>query len=237
MLLTALLSFAALAYGQDVFQRSQPMIDDLAPSFEASTTMGTLKFPDDYFGKWKILMSHPADFTAVCSSEILEIAQSQDEFDKLNTAVAVISTDGLNSHLEWVNSLESLEYEGRKLKIKFPLIADPNMLIARKYGMVHPNSSSSHAIRSVFFISPENKIRAVISYPMQVGRSVPEMLRVLSALQLTEDHSFLAPANWEPGRDVMLPSPKTVQEAEKLSNKKSADLYNLNWYMWYKKGQ
>jgi peroxiredoxin (alkyl hydroperoxide reductase subunit C) len=213
-----------------------PLIGETAPSFEANSTNGNIKFPDDYFGKWKILFSHPADFTPVCTSEVLELSALQKEFKDLNTAIVVISTDGINSHIEWIKSIEKLEYNEKKIeKIQFPLITDANLEISKKYGMLHPYSSSSKDVRGVFIIDPENKIQAMFFYPTTVGRNLDEIKRTLIALQMHQKNSVMTPANWSPGEEVLIPSPKTIEEAEKLKEKKDPNLREVAWYMWLKK--
>lgn len=212
-----------------------PLLGDDAPSFTAQSTMGQIKFPDDYFGKWKILFSHPADFTAVCSSEIIGLGTMQEDFEKLNTQIVVISTDGINSHITWVKSLETLNADNiPNFKIKFPLISDQSLEISRKYGMIQKNSSSTKDIRAAFIINPENKVSAIFYYPSNVGRNLEEIMRTLIALQTSEKHSVLIPVNWRPGDKVMIPSPKSIEEAEKLSASKNKSLSSPIWYMWYK---
>jgi len=226
-----------LAYGQSEKAEGGPLlIGDTAPAFVATSTNGKVTFPDDYFARWKIIFSHPADFTPVCASEIMELASMQDEFDKLNTSILVVSTDGLNSHIEWLSSLETLTYKDVKIpKIKFPLIADEGLNISKQYGMLHPNSSSTKDIRGVFIINPENKIQAMFFYPLTVGRNLDEIKRTLIALQTHEKHNVLTPANWKPGDYVLIPSPGSMREAEKLKSKNDPDLHEVDWYMWLKK--
>jgi len=212
--------------------KPMPMIGDKAPSFKAHTTQGELNFPSDQFGKWKILFSHPADFTSVCTSEIFELSLMQDEFKKLNTALYVLSTDGLNSHIEWVRSIEEIRYKERKAeKINFPIIADDHMEISTLYGMIHPSADNKKTIRAVFIIDPENTIRSIFYYPAEIGRNMDEIKRTLLALQLEDRYDVITPANWMPGDDVMIPSPASIEEASKLEARKADDLYNLNWYM------
>jgi len=228
--------FVSLAWSQENKDIGIPLIGEVAPSFIAESTQGKINFPDDYFGKWKILFSHPAAFTPVCSTEILELAELQQDFEKLNTKIIVISTDGLNSHLEWVKSLEGIKYKGKDpVKIKFPLISDNNLEISKKYGMIHLATSSTKDVRGVFVIDPEDKIRAVIFYPMNLGRNIDEIKRVILALQQTEKSNVFTPANWQPGQDVVLPSPKTAQEAEKMATRNDPDLTEVTWYLWFKK--
>ena len=213
-----------------------PLIGDKAPSFTAQTTQGLLNFPEDQMGKWKILFSHPSDFTSVCSSEIFELSLMQEEFRKLNTAIYVLSTDGLNSHIQWIKSIEELRYKDRTAeRINFPLIADDRMEISRKYGMIHPSANSKKTIRAVFIIDSESIIRMISYYPSEVGRNMEEVKRTLIALQHEDRYDIITPANWQPGQDVMIPSPASIEEANKLETKKSDSLYNLNWYMWFRK--
>lgn len=223
-------------YGQKPEEIRIPLLGETAPSFEATSTLGKIKFPDDYFFRWKIIFSHPADFTPVCTSEIIELADLQNEFDKLNASLLVISTDGLNSHIEWVKSIESIDYNGNKThKIKFPLIADAGLEISKKYGMLHPNSSNTKDIRGVFIIDPDNIIQAMFFYPATVGRNLDEIKRTLIALQTHDKHNVLTPANWNPGDEVLIPSPATAGEAEKLRSKRDPSLREVQWYMWFKK--
>ncbi|MEI6766671.1 MAG: peroxiredoxin [Bacteroidota bacterium] len=207
-----------------------------APAFVAQSTQGKITFPDDYFAKWKIIFSHPADFTPVCTSEIMGLAAIQEDFKKLNTAIIVVSTDGINSHLEWINSMESINYNGLgPVKINFPLIADIGYDVARKYGMVRADTLDRHAIRSVFIIDPENKIRAMFYYPDYVGRNIEEIKRTLIALQMNEKNDVLTPANWKPGDEVLMRSPKTMADADKLKAKEDPALHMVTWYMWFRK--
>jgi len=207
-----------------------------APSFKAQTTKGSLNFPDDYFTKWKILFSHPADFTPVCSTEIMALAEKQDNFRKLNTALIVVSTDGLNSHIEWEKSLESISINGKDaIKINFPLVSDANMEISKKYNLLRKDTMLTKDMRAVIIIDPDNKIRTILIYPQNIGRNIDEIERVLIALQTADKNEVLTPANWKPGGDVLLPSPKTMEESDNLKAKNKSGYYNLNWYMWFRK--
>lgn len=161
-----------------------PLIGDDAPAFCAESTLGTLTFPNDYGGQWKILFSHPRDFTPVCSSEILQLARMQDEFAKLGTNLIVISTDFLQSHYQWKKDLEAIKYGNfEPVKIAFPLVADDHFIISRKYGMMHQSVSTTQTVRGVFFINPANKIAAVMFYPMNIGRNLEDIKSTLLALQ------------------------------------------------------
>ena len=221
---------------EDTAPQSIPLIGSIAPSFTAQSTQGTITFPEDYGRKWKILFSHPADYTPVCSSEILAMATMQQDFDKLGVKLAVVSTDALDKHYNWKKSLESVRYNGHEpVKINFPLIDDQNKSIARLYGMLHPESPSSRDVRGVFIIDPADKVEAVFFYPNNVGRNMDEIKRTVIALQTASDYSVLTPANWKPGEDVLLPYLKSVDEALVQSGKENPDFYSLTWYMWYKK--
>ena len=144
-----------------------PRIGDKAPSFKAKTTQGDLNFPDDYKGKWKILFSHPADFTPVCTSEFMTFATMQKEFDDLNCQLVGLSVDGLFSHIAWLRTIkEKIEYKGMKnVEVTFPLIEDITMEVAKKYGMIQPNENTTQAVRAVFYIDPNDIIRTIIYYP------------------------------------------------------------------------
>jgi peroxiredoxin 2/4 len=229
-------SWANVVLAQESQNSRIPLIGEPAPKFTAESTNGTITFPDDKNSKWTILFSHPADFTAVCSSEILELAVLQDDFEKLNARLMVISTDAVSSHIDWVQSLEAIKYKDREpVKIKFPLISDKSLEISRKYGMIHSYSSATKDVRGVFIIDPKDKIEAIFFYPMNVGRNMDEIKRTLVALQTAEKDNVLIPANWKPGQDVMIPSPKTTAEADKLQKKNDPKLYNFSWYMWFEK--
>jgi peroxiredoxin (alkyl hydroperoxide reductase subunit C) len=213
-----------------------PLLGDRAPAFTAKSTKGDINFPTDYFAKWKILFSHPAAFTPVCTTELLELAELQDEFKKLKTELFVISTDGVNSHLEWVKSMEAINYRNRvAVDIDFPLISDTGLEISEKYGMIHPNSSKTKDIRAVFIIDPDDKISAIFYYPENVGRNIDEIMRTLIALQEVYAHEKLTPANWTPGSDLLLKSPASQEEAKKMEEKESASIYSYAWYLWFAK--
>jgi peroxiredoxin (alkyl hydroperoxide reductase subunit C) len=207
----------------------------MTPEFTAQSTTGKINFPGDYEMKWKIIFSHPADFTPVCSSELLELATMQDEFDDLNTKILVLSTDGISSHMAWVQSLETINYKGEQpVKIEFPLIADPDFKVSKMYGMIHSYTSNTRDVRGVFIIDPSDRIAAIFFYPMNVGRNMDEILRTLIALQTSEKYDVLTPANWIPGQKVMVESPNTEQEAEKMEKKHDKNLTSLTWYMWFR---
>ena len=215
-----------------------PLIGSKAPSFTAMSTQGKINFPDDYGKSWKILFSHPQDFTPVCSSELLELANMENEFDKLGTRIAVISTDNLEQHNLWIKYLEGIDYKNRgPQKIYFPIIEDSKGKVAKEYGMIHDKVSSNRDVRGVFIIDPDNVIRSVNFYPMEVGRNMNEIERILVALQKTEKEHVLTPANWKEGDDVMVPyypyTKKQLAENPKLAD----DYYTMGNRVWFKKAQ
>ncbi len=211
-----------------------PLIGEKAPSFTAESTNGVVHFPRDFGKNWKILFSHPQDFTPVCSSEILELGYLQDQFDKLGVKIAVVSTDPVSMHIQWKKALESLNTDKRgAVKINFPIIDDQNIAIAKEYGMIHAESNSTRSVRGVFIIDPDNVIQAIYFYPTRVGRSTDELIRTVEALQTTASEKVLTPVNWQEGNDVLIPySPVTNIDKPELA---PDGYYEMAWYMWYKK--
>ncbi|MBR9831061.1 peroxiredoxin [bacterium] len=185
---------------------SMPRIGDKAPEFKAVTTQGDINFPSDYSGSWTILFSHPADFTPVCTSEFMTFATMEEKFEKANCKLVGLSIDGLYSHIAWLRTIkEKIEYKGMKdVEVKFPLIEDITMEVAKKYGMIQPNEDSTKAVRAVFFIDPQGIIRAIIYYPLSLGRNFDELYRVIIALQAADEFNIATPADWEPGDDVII---------------------------------
>ncbi len=232
----AMLVSSALSAQQTSSQRV-PLIGSKAPSFKAPSTNGRIAFPGDFEGKWKILFAHPRDFTPVCSSEILELGYHQEEFKALNTQIVVLSVDRMVSHQSWKADLEEIDFKGRgKVKIEFPLVVDSSYAIAYKYGMVDTQSKSGQSVRGVFFIDPDNVVRAFQFYPSEVGRNTREILRTLQALQTHDRYEeIVLPVNWRPGDDFMKYS---LTPEDKLELKKpDSNIYYINWYMIYKSGQ
>jgi peroxiredoxin (alkyl hydroperoxide reductase subunit C) len=206
--------------------RCLPIIGEAAPDFEAVTTQGPLKL-SDLRGKWVVLFSHPADFTPVCTTEFVALAQAHPELEALNVKLIGLSIDSVHSHLAWVKSIE----EKIGVKIPFPVIADLDMSVAKKFGMIHPGVSSTATIRTVFFIDPEGTMRAMIYYPLTNGRYIPEIVRLIKALQTTDLHKVSTPANWQPGEKVVVPPPKTAAEMEK----RAKEGYECkDWYLCFK---
>lgn len=194
---------------------TMPRIGDIAPDFEAVTTKGKIKFHDYAKDKWVVLFSHPADFTPVCTTEMSGFAQRKGEFDALNTELMGLSIDSVHAHLGWVNNVK----KNTGVYFDFPIIADIDMKVSKLYGMLQPNESETAAVRAVFFIDPKKKIRLIMYYPLNVGRNMNEILRVLEALQISDKHSVAMPLDWKKGDKVIVPPPKTLEEMEeRLSN-------------------
>jgi len=233
------LTFVSVAFllGTVFSQKTQiPLIGSKAPSFTAETTNGTLTFPDDYGKKWKILFSHPQDFTPVCSSELSELAFMQNDFKELKAQIAIISSDNVTEHKRWKKWLEDLDYKGRGAqKIDFPFIGDESLVASKLYGMLHSPTSTNKDIRGVFIIDPDNIVRSVNFYPMQVGRNMHEIERILVALQTADRELVATPANWKDGDDVIVPH-YPFTDGELAANPELKDrFYNVGGYMWFKK--
>lgn len=204
---------------------SLPRIGDPAPAIDSESTHGQLTL-ENYKGKWVVLFSHPADFTPVCTTEFIEFARRNDEFAARDVQLIGNSVDSIFSHLAWVNAIE----DKQGVKIPFPIIADLNMKVAHAYGMIHPSEGGDTAtVRAVFVIDPARKIRAVIYYPMNAGRNIDEVLRLVDALQTSDKHGVSCPANWTPGKDVVVGAPRTT---EALAARLADDSLNKrDWYL------
>ncbi|MCU0605976.1 MAG: peroxiredoxin [Candidatus Edwardsbacteria bacterium] len=213
-----------------------PRIGDKAPSFKAVTTQGEISFPDQYAGSWVILFSHPADFTPVCTSEFMTFATMEPKFAEINCKVVGLSIDGLYSHIAWLRTIkEKIEYKGMKnVEVTFPLIEDITMEVARKYGMIQPGESSTKAVRAVFFIDPKGIIRAIVYYPLSLGRNFAELYRVVVALQTADAYSVAMPADWQPGDDVIVPTAGSCGVAKQRMEGKE-DMKCYDWFFCTKK--
>ncbi|MGI5862628.1 MAG: peroxiredoxin [Myxococcales bacterium] len=213
-----------------------PLIGDSAPSFKAQTTEGMVSFPEDYKGKWVILFSHPADFTPVCTTEFMTFASMAEEFSSLDTELLGLSIDSNFSHIAWVRAIkERAEFRGMKnLDIPFPIIADIKMDVARKYGMVQPNASTTQAVRAVFFIDPQSRVRALIYYPLSNGRNFQEIKRLLIAMQTSDKYGVATPADWRPGEDVIVPPPTTASKASERLEEAGEGNRCVDWYLCFR---
>lgn len=186
-----------------------PQLNKTAPDFNAKTTHGT-KTLADYKGRWLVLFSHPADFTPVCTTEFMAFANNYDKFQALNSDLLGLSIDSNFAHIAWMRAIK----EKFNVEIPFPVIEDLSMQVAHSYGMIQPGASDTSAVRAVFVIDPNSVLRAMIYYPLSNGRSVDEILRLLEALQTSDEHGVATPENWKKGEKVIVPPPATSEEAE-----------------------
>ena len=196
--------------GHTTQAQTMPRIGDKAPDFTANTTQGEIHFHEWKGESWTVLFSHPADFTPVCSTELAEFARRAEDFKKRGAKLIGLSVDSVHSHLAWLQNLNKI----MGVKIPYPMIADLTTNGSQKYGMIHPGESATVTVRALFVIDPKHTIRAIIYYPLNVGRNVTEVLRVLDALQTAEKHGVACPVNWQPGDKVIVPAPKTEADVE-----------------------
>ena len=202
-----------------------PRIGDDAPNFTAVTTHGTLTLHDYAPDKWIVLFSHPADFTPVCTTEMSGFATRKDEFEKLNAVRIGLSIDSIHAHLAWVNNVK----EKTGVYFDFPIIADIDMKVSRLYGMLQPNESETAAVRAVYFIDPSKKIRLIMYYPLNVGRNMDEILRVLEAMQVADNYKVALPLDWRKGEKVIVPPPRTADEMNERV--KDTTLEKVDFYL------
>ena len=203
-----------------------PRINDPAPDFKAKSTHGMIQLSDyTAKGKWVLLFSHPADFTPVCTTEFVEFARHYEDFEKRNVQPIGVSIDSIYSHIAWVRNIE----ENFGVAIKFPVIADLDQKVARSYGMVHEAVAETAAVRAVFFIDPKGNVRALLYYPLSLGRNIDEIIRVFDALQTADGNACATPANWKLGEPVIVPAPITQQDAAERA-KGGKDLDVKDWY-------
>ncbi|WP_277985495.1 peroxiredoxin [Methanolobus psychrotolerans] len=216
---------------------TMPLIGDDAPSFTARTTMGDISFPKDYKGKWVILFSHPADFTPVCTTEFMTFATMQEDFRELNTELIGLSIDSIYAHIAWLRTIkEKIVYKGMKdVEVNFPVIEDLKMEVAKKFGMVQPQASTTQAVRAVFIMDPKAKVRAILYYPLSNGRNMDEIKRLVLAMQKSDSENIATPANWQPGDDVIIPPPGSCGTAKERVESKEEGKYCLDWFMCLKK--
>jgi peroxiredoxin (alkyl hydroperoxide reductase subunit C) len=188
---------------------TMPRLNEPAPAFEAPTTHG-VKTLEDYRGKWLVLFSHPADFTPVCTTEFIAFAKRHADFQAINCELLGLSIDSHYSHVAWVRNIK----EKFGVDIPFPIIADLSMEVARAYGMIQPGASDTSAVRATFVIDPEGILRAMVYYPMTNGRSIPEFIRLVKALQTSDANKVATPEGWQPGDKVIVPPPASIEDAE-----------------------
>lgn len=213
--------------------KNMPLIGDQAPHFTAQTTNGTISFPEDYSGHWVILFSHPMDFTPVCTTEFLSFQIMINEFQKLNTELIGLSVGGISSHLAWFRSIhDEISFMGHKnVNITFPVIADLDLSVSKLYGMIHPNTSETKTVRSVFIIDKNGIIRTILYYPQTTGRNIKEIYRILTALQTTDAFHVSTPADWTPGKPVVEPSPQTLDDMNKRLENHRKNIDVQSWYL------
>ncbi|HKM92935.1 MAG TPA: peroxiredoxin [Prolixibacteraceae bacterium] len=216
---------------------SMPRIGEKAPEFKAVTTQGDINFPSDYQGSWVILFSHPADFTPVCTSEFMTFATMEKQFNDAGCKLVGLSVDGLYSHIAWLRTIkEKIEYRGMKnVEVKFPLIEDISMEVAKKYGMMMPGESSTKAVRAVFFIDPKGIIRTIIYYPLSLGRNFDELYRVIIALKTADEFGIATPADWRAGDDVIISPAGSCGAANDRMTGKEEGLDCKDWFFCTKK--
>ena len=190
------------------------------------TTHGPLKL-SGYRGRWVVMFSHPADFTPVCTTEFMGFCEIADELAAINVQLLGLSVDSVPAHLAWVRAIK----EKMGIDVPFPIIADLEMKVAKRYGMIQPAMSTTACVRAVFVIDDKGVLRAMIYYPLTTGRSMPEILRLVKALQTTDAHGVSTPANWQPGDKVVVPAPKTVEEMKKRD---AEGLECRDWYLCFK---
>ena len=217
-------------------ERRLPLIGDPAPEFRAQTTHGPINFPKDYEGKWVVLFSHPADFTPVCTTEFVAFQKRYDEFKKLGCELIGLSIDQVFSHIKWVEWIK----EKLGVEIKFPVIADNTGKIGTLFGMLHPEAAESQTVRAVFVIDPKGIVRAIIYYPLNVGRNMDEILRLVRALQLADKEKAAVPAGWPNneliGDRIIVPPPASEEGAKgRLKEAKAGAIDCYDWWFCHKK--
>jgi alkyl hydroperoxide reductase subunit AhpC len=190
-------------------------LGDVAPDFTAETTEGTVNFHEWLGDSWGMIFSHPADFTPVCTTELGKTALLKGEFEKKGVKVIAVSVDGLESHMEWILDIE----EVNNVKMNFPIIADSDRKVSELYDMIHPNSSESSTVRSVFIIGPDKKIKLTLTYPPSTGRNFQELLRVIDSLQLTANYKVTTPADWQDGDDTIVSPSISTEDAKTMFTK------------------
>jgi peroxiredoxin (alkyl hydroperoxide reductase subunit C) len=216
------------AHSAPLHHTAIPRIGETAPDFRTPTTHHEEMHFSEWQGKdWVVLFSHPADFTPVCSTELMEFARKADEFKKLHTRLIGISVDSVHSHLAWLQNMR----EKMGVEIPYPMIADISMKVSNLYGMIHPGASSTATVRAVFIIDPKRVIRALVYYPMNVGRNVDEVLRLVCGLQTADSNGVATPVNWKPGDKVVVPPPKKMDDVKERETHKGKDYDYRDFYL------
>ena len=213
----------------EIMMNGNVKIGETAPDFEAVTTMGNIRL-SDYKGKWVVLFSHPGDFTPVCTTEFIAFSRANTCFQNLNTCLIGLSIDSNPSHLAWTHDI----YMRTGIVIPFPVIADRSGEIARQYGMISNTINTTATVRNVYIIDDKGIIRTILIYPMNVGRCIPEILRVIKALQTADCNEAATPANWIPGEPVIISLPTTHEELKKRKKEIEREKNGISWYLSFK---
>lgn len=213
----------------EIMMNGNVRIGQRAPDFEAVTTMGDISL-NDYKGRWIVLFSHPSSFTPVCTSEMISFARANTYFENINTCLIGLSVDSNSSHLAWIYDI----YCRTGIKIPFPIIADRNGEIARKYGMISNDISNTETVRNVYIIDDKGIIRTILIYPMNIGRFIPEIVRIVQALQMSDCTKASIPANWIPNQPVIIPPPRTFDELIERNSEIEKNRNGINWYLSFK---
>ena len=213
----------------EIMMNGNVKIGEFAPDFEAVTTMGDIKL-SNYKGKWVILFSHPGDFTPVCTTEMIAFTKAHTYFKNLNTELLGLSIDSNSSHLAWIYDI----YCKTGIKVSFPIIADRNGEIARKYGMIANDISNTETVRNVFVIDDKGVIRTILIYPLNIGRFIPEIIRIIEALQTADCNKASTPANWIPNQPIIVPAPKTFEGLLERNEEIEKNKNGMSWYLSFK---
>ena len=214
----------------EIMMNGNVRIGEFAPDFEAETTMGNIKL-SDYKGKWVVLFSHPGDFTPVCTTEFIAFSKANTYFENLNTCLIGLSIDSNSSHLAWLYDI----YLKTGIRVPFPVIADRSGEIARKYGMIANTVSSTATVRNVFIIDDKGIVRTILVYPMNIGRCIPEILRIIEALQTADCNDAATPANWIPNDPIIISAPSTFEELKERQESILKNKNGISWYLSFKK--
>ena len=213
----------------EIMMNGNVKIGQFAPDFEAQTTMGNISL-NDYKGKWVVLFSHPGDFTPVCTTEIIAFSKVNTYFENLNTCLIGLSVDSNSSHLAWLYDI----YIKTGIVVPFPIISDRNGTIARKYGMISNDISNTETVRNVFIIDDKGIVRSILVYPMNIGRCIPEIIRIIQSLQMVDCSKGSTPANWTSGNPIINSSPQTFRDLQQRVNEIDKNKNGMSWYLSFK---
>ena len=213
----------------ELMMNSNVKIGQKAPDFNATTTYGNITLKD-YKGKWLVFFSHPADFTPICTTEMIAFAKAYPYFQKMNTELLGLSVDSNSSHLAWMNDI----FKRTGIVLPFPIVADRSGEIARLYGMISKDVSNTQTVRDVIIIDPNGIVRIILTYPLNVGRNIAEIIRAVQALQMADCSNASTPANWIPGQPVALQAPQTYPELVERKKYIEENNNGISWYLSFK---